>query len=65
MRSRFTIKDDTFVDMDVAVGNYVYLSQESRGTGDRSLLTLTPDGAYRLGLELVSRCQPKNGGSVQ
>lgn len=65
MRSRFTIKDDTFVDLGVAVGNYVYLSQESPETGERPLLTLTPDGAYRLGLELVRRCQPKNGGSVQ
>ena len=65
VKGRFTIEDDTFVDVRAHVGGHVYLWQTAPDTGVEAQINLTPDGAYRLGLELIRRCRPNQEGTAQ
>lgn len=62
---RFKIKDSAFAELDVSIGNNIYLFQGDDADKEQAMISLTQEGAYQLGLELVRRCLPKNGGSVQ
>ena len=58
---RFTIEDDTFVEVRGLVSGHVYLWQTAPDTGEEAQINLSPQGAARLAQELAARIATPSG----